>query len=1423
MIDAFYNGITINGCVFDGSFATTNGTTNCGGFIGWSDRNGPNITNSLMKPSSVAAGMLTSTFARKDNYYGGTVTNSYFVGTANLPTDQGLKARSVTGDENVSVTVSEIMSNTVATYSVSGITAYANGLACDGTYYYGGGDKVGLTITNSAPTPADGYSSIYSASNGKLSGTGERYTLNLSDDDVTISIVTLLIDWQTAYTGEKSDPYLIYNQEQLDLLVQRGTGLTDYKYYKLMNDIVYSHTTDWNDATSTENNFSAISEFLGDFDGNGHTISGIRLYKAGNSKYDEDSNKGLFAKALSKAAFETTNIHDLTLADTRITGYWMVGGIVGDNNGAVIERCNVTSTVAIHSVQADDRYHGGIVGYGSSGSVSHCTSAATLTTADAGQSLCYGAICGYNSMMSISNSLAIGATVPAVKDNEHGAICGKYYNADKLTENYYINCTVAGTENATGVGCQAADVTASNGAVAAYSITEGTTENFVIEFDERYISSGGGITFYNRGFEYDEVLYAPAGETVNLSLYAYREGYAPTYTASADTLSGTGNPYTLAMPAENVSISVSGWTCSGFSGNGTETDPYLISSTDDWNKFSEYVVGGMTFSGKTLKLDADDITVTAENMVGTVDHAFLGTFDGNNKTLIVSIGTSEEPFAERFCGPFRCTYGATIKNLHTTGDIYTADTNAGGVVGRNGTAKTTLQNVTSDVNIHSTFSGAAYHGGLMGYAINAAFENCAFTGKLLGEDSHHIGGLLGMKSYTEGSDASFTNCLFAPAEVKVDQYMSYSFASGGVAYTTIGDDCYYTVTPGTEQGTQVYSSAPADRVYKQVTAADGNQYYMVCTFSNMSADYDYTGQEISVAPTFSAGGTTLTEETDYTIAISPATVKDKGEYTLTVTGKGDYAGSMPLTFTVTGLDGSGTQENPYKIANVDDWNTFVNKTNSGTNYNGKFLQLTADIAVTTMAASNGDAFLGTFDGAGHTLTFNQGTDAEPSADDYCAPFRFTYGATIKNLKTAGTIYTSERHAAGVVGRNGTASATLENVSSSVVINSSYSGNAYHGGLMGYAINATFTGCAFTGSILGTGTHHCGGLLGQKSSAGSDATFTDCLFAPAEVTVGTDGSYALAAAAVALTTFSNCYYTEAQGTAQGTKAYAYATAPTDLSGLVKDYGMVKAYEHGILFDGTYYGIPSTITLANAEDNTDVINTNNGYFADVTLADRTLYKDGAWNTLYLPFNLVLAGSPLAGATARPLTEASISGTTLNLTFGDAVSTLEAGTPYIIKWDKVDGYVDDAEHNITRPVFSGVTIDKTERGYDTDNESVTTDARVRFLGTYVPQSFSEENKSILFLGAENTLYYPLSGASIGACRAYFKIGDDTASARQVTSFSLNFGDEYSTLGVTTPLSPARGAGGEAWYSLDGRRLSQKPSRAGVYINNGVKVVIK
>ncbi len=242
--------------------------------------------------------------------------------------------------------------------------------------------------------------------------------------------------------------------------------------------------------------------------------------------------------------------------------------------------------------------------------------------------------------------------------------------------------------------------------------------------------------------------------------------------------------------------------------------------------------------------------------------------------------------------------------------------------------------------------------------------------------------------------------------------------------------------------------------------------------------------------------------------------------------------------------------------------------------------------------------------------------------------------------------------------------------------------------------------------------------------------------------------------------------------------------------------------------TYYVAPATIILADNADNSTTINDANGYFADVTLSGRTLYKDGKWNTICLPFNVTLSGSPLNGAVARPLTSASITneGTTLTLTFGDAVTTLKAGTPYIIKWASGD--------NIVSPA-----IDKTDRSYD---NGISGDNRVRFIGTYSSTTFTAADNSILLLGGENKLYYPAAGAGIGAQRAYFKIGEDGAAAPRLTGFSIDFGDDEAT-GIISTTNYTNDTNSDAWFTLDGRKLSGKPTAKGLYIVNGKKVIVK
>ena len=239
----------------------------------------------------------------------------------------------------------------------------------------------------------------------------------------------------------------------------------------------------------------------------------------------------------------------------------------------------------------------------------------------------------------------------------------------------------------------------------------------------------------------------------------------------------------------------------------------------------------------------------------------------------------------------------------------------------------------------------------------------------------------------------------------------------------------------------------------------------------------------------------------------------------------------------------------------------------------------------------------------------------------------------------------------------------------------------------------------------------------------------------------------------------------------------------------------------------------VTLFNDDFNGETLYTYDGKTAaSVTLFDRWIYKDGNWNTLCLPFSLTetqLAASPIAGGDIRTLSSATFSDGTLTLNFTDkgAVKSITAGTPYIVKWDEGDPVCDLK--------FSDVTINYTYHPVET--------AAVTFSGNFNPVGCSAGDNTMLFLGADNKLYYPSSTMTIGAFRAYFQLNGIEASDPTATirAFVLNFGDE--TVSEVNEIKGVKEVKDNSWFDLSGRRLQGKPTTKGVYINNGKAVVIK
>ena len=110
---------------------------------------------------------------------------------------------------------------------------------------------------------------------------------------------------------------------------------------------------------------------------------------------------------------------------------------------------------------------------------------------------------------------------------------------------------------------------------------------------------------------------------------------------------------------------------------------------------------------------------------------------------------------------------------------------------------------------------------------------------------------------------------------------------------------------------------------------------------------------------------------------------------------------------------------------------------------------------------------------------------------------------------------------------------------------------------------------------------------------------------------------------------------------------------------------------------------------------------------------------------------------------------------------------------------------------------------------------------------------NRKTLILTSENqggiagaAVTSPVSLRSDG--KAYLKnnaYAEGIAYSNAARRLTIVFGDGDTTGIQTSPLtSPLEGAGSvSAWYSLDGRQLEKAPTRKGLYIKSGRKVVVK
>ncbi len=176
--------------------------------------------------------------------------------------------------------------------------------------------------------------------------------------------------------GTVDSPYIIETPEQLAKLVNDTE--TKGKYYKLTADIRLNNTSDKNWQKTARQWFAGTNEFAGNFDGNGHVISGIYF----DTEY---TYAGLFQQVTSGAVIKRVGITDSYIkvkGDEDNASY--AGGIIGRVTGwtvgdfvaPIMSHCFVDHIVSIDSYNA-----GGLVGgCGMNMHIDNCYFAGTLTS-----------------------------------------------------------------------------------------------------------------------------------------------------------------------------------------------------------------------------------------------------------------------------------------------------------------------------------------------------------------------------------------------------------------------------------------------------------------------------------------------------------------------------------------------------------------------------------------------------------------------------------------------------------------------------------------------------------------------------------------------------------------------------------------------------------------------------------------------------------------------------------------------------------------------------------------------------------------------------------------------------------------------------------------------------------------------------------
>lgn len=247
----------------------------------------------------------------------------------------------------------------------------------------------------------------------------------------------------------------------------------------------------------------------------------------------------------------------------------------------------------------------------------------------------------------------------------------------------------------------------------------------------------------------------------------------------------------------------------------------------------------------------------------------------------------------------------------------------------------------------------------------------------------------------------------------------------------------------------------------------------------------------------------------------------------------------------------------------------------------------------------------------------------------------------------------------------------------------------------------------------------------------------------------------------------------------------------------------------------------ILLNEVADNIgDVIESNQDKTVNLKL--KRALKAGSWNTICLPFSLSedeVKNVFGEGTRIEKLSDVNYADGVCSLKFGSE-STIKAGVAYLLKPSKVS---EDGVYSLGNKQIASAEPEKEGMPVTMDGESF----NMGLYGTYERQLLAGDSDGFgtvlgnVFFIQGNNLYQVGSGQNVtlNGFRCY--IQTSSAAATQALSGARLVHADGSTTALRL-VEMGKGADGSRIYDLQGIETA-KPVKAGVYVKNGKKFVVK